>query len=83
MPAEADATDDSLRPWGDEENRRIEMTCRCRDCDEIPKVDGAGDVFSDADGHWQRMHNGVRIAEGCYHGAPRWPPRAARGAGVS
>lgn len=56
-------------PWDAETGRRIEMTCRCRDCDDIPKVDGAGTVFSDAGGRWQRMHNGVRIAEGCYHGA--------------
>jgi len=69
MPADSSNADRSHRAWGDEENRRIEMTCRCRDCDDIPKVDGAGDVFSDPDGRWQRMHVGVRVAEGCYHGA--------------
>jgi FkbM family methyltransferase len=49
--------------------RRIEMTCRCRDCDDIPKGPGAGEVFTDAAGRWQRMHNGVKIAENCYCGA--------------
>ncbi len=55
-------------PWSEELARRIEMTCRCRDCDEIPKVDGAGEVFYEGDDRIQRMHNGVAIIEGCYYG---------------
>lgn len=47
---------------------RIELTCRCRDSDTIPKVEGAGDVFPEGEGRVQRMHNGVKVLEGCYHG---------------
>ena len=54
----------SKSEWG-----RVEMTVSCRDSDPIPKVPGAGDVFLDADGVLcQRMHNGLRVLAGAYHG---------------
>ena len=38
------------------------------DCDRVPKVAGAGEVF-DLDGRpMQRMHNGLLVDEGCYWG---------------
>lgn len=59
----------SANRWDAETARRIEMTCQCHDCDDIPKVEGAGQVFADERGSFQRMHNGVKVSEGCYHGA--------------
>lgn len=69
MPSTPTIESSASLSWDAETARRIEMTCRCRDCDEIPKVDGAGEVFRDADGRWQHMHGGVKIVEGCYHGS--------------
>jgi FkbM family methyltransferase len=48
--------------------RRVAITTACRDTDEIPKVAGAGEVFEDGGHVLQRMHNGLVVAEGCYHG---------------
>lgn len=48
---------------------RTEMTVSCRDTDSIPKVPGAGGIFVAADGTpTQRMHNGMRVLAGAYHG---------------
>ena len=48
---------------------RVEMTVSCRDTDSIPKVHGAGGVFSTPDGtRCQRMHNGLNVVAGAYHG---------------
>ncbi|MDA7921681.1 FkbM family methyltransferase [Verrucomicrobiales bacterium] len=47
---------------------RISDTLACRDSDSIPKVSGAGDVFMQDECSVQRMHNGVLIHEGSYHG---------------
>lgn len=53
------------------ERRRVLMGVMCRDCDDIPKVAGAGERFTDSTGRrLQRMHNGLVIAEDCYCG--RW-----------
>ena len=49
--------------------RRIELTVACHDCHEIPKVPGAGDVFPYAGTTVQRMHNGVMVLAGGYHGS--------------
>jgi FkbM family methyltransferase len=49
--------------------RRVLMTVSCRDTDRLPKVDGAGAVFSRDGRQLQRMHNGLLIEEGCYEGA--------------
>jgi FkbM family methyltransferase len=52
-----------------EVQRRVRMTISCRDCDSIPKVHDAGDIYTFNDERVQIMHNGVRIIEGCYCGA--------------
>ena len=45
------------------------MTVSCRDTDTIPKVPGAGGVFDQPSGaRYQRMHNGVQVVAGGYHG---------------
>jgi FkbM family methyltransferase len=51
-------------PWSDIEQRRIDLTTACRASDRIPKVPGAGEVHDGV----QTMHNGVRVADGCYYG---------------
>lgn len=50
--------------------RRIDITTRCTDCDSIPKVPEAGQVFSDEDRAYQLMHNGIRVEADSYYG--RW-----------
>ncbi|MBC7799262.1 MAG: FkbM family methyltransferase, partial [Gemmatimonadaceae bacterium] len=50
-------------------DERIALAQRCRDCDDIPKVLGAGTVHADADGTpIQLMHNGLRVLAGGYYG---------------
>lgn len=49
-------------------SRRIEMTASCHDCDDIPKVPGAGEVLEVDGTRLQRMHNGVLVVAGAYHG---------------
>lgn len=59
---------DPAPPWGPEEERRIRLTTAVADTDGVPKVEGAGEVF-DRDGTpVQRMHNGVLVEAGGYHG---------------
>jgi FkbM family methyltransferase len=48
--------------------QRVEMTASCRDTDQIPKVAGAGGVFSSGSIPFQLMHNGLRVVAGGYHG---------------
>lgn len=43
---------------------RVDLTVSCRDCDPIPKIEGAGRIIGDR----QIMHNGVEVAAGGYHG---------------
>ncbi len=57
-------------PVRPEEKRRIRMTVSCRDCASIPKVPGAGQIFSESGGSVQLMHNGLKVVEGGYYG--RW-----------
>jgi len=48
--------------------RRVRLTISCRDADDLPKVEGAGEVFDHEGQPVQMMHNGVLIEEGCYYG---------------
>ena len=51
-------------------DERIDMATRCRDCDILPKVTGAGSVVTEADGvRVQIMHNGLRMLADGYCGA--------------
>jgi FkbM family methyltransferase len=55
--------------WHMSDSERIEMTVACHDSDLIPKVEGAGEIFLDPSGTLcQRMHNGLRVVAGGYHG---------------
>ena len=49
------------------QTERIKLTISCRDCDSLPKVNGAGECFGDKQ-QFQRMHNGVVVHRGSYHG---------------
>lgn len=51
------------------QQRRIDLTCSCRDADAIPKIDRAGEVVEHDGARVQLMHNGVMVHEGCYYGA--------------
>jgi FkbM family methyltransferase len=53
----------------DAERARVEMTCCCRDAEAVPKVAGAGAVFRRHGRPVQRMHQGVLVPAGGYHGA--------------
>ena len=62
-------------PFDPELKRRIRMSVFCQDCDDLPKVSGAGQTFDgrgpnagDGPYRYQRMHNGLRVIEDCYHG---------------
>lgn len=56
-------------PFDSELKRRILMTCNCKDCEGIPKVEHAGETFQEQnDYRYQLMHNGLRVIEDCYHG---------------
>jgi len=48
---------------------RIAMTVGCDDAQGIPKVAGAGSFVVENETRLQIMHNGLKIVEGCYHGA--------------
>jgi len=49
---------------------RIEMTCSCRDSDQIPKIPDAGCVVKiNENDSYQLMHNGLRVKARGYHGA--------------
>src|SRR3546814_6974305 len=47
--------------------KRIKLTINCRDCDSLPKVQEAGQCFGENQ-EYQRMHNGLTIYRGTYHG---------------
>ncbi|MCW8917619.1 MAG: FkbM family methyltransferase [Gammaproteobacteria bacterium] len=57
-----------LPPVSRTDAERILMTSKCRDCGDLPKVPGAGGVFSDAGRLWQRMFNGIEVLYGGYYG---------------
>ena len=51
------------------EQERVAMATRCRDCDPVPKVVDAGEVFELGDGRsFQLMHNGLKVVAGGYYG---------------
>lgn len=52
-----------------ENQRRIELTARCRDADPIPKVAEAGSIVVRDGERAQVMHNGVLVVEDGYYGA--------------
>lgn len=63
-----DVAENSLTTFvTDEESKRINLTISCNDCASLPKVEGAGRCFGQ-DEEFQRMHNGVIIHRGSYHG---------------
>lgn len=49
--------------------RRIDMTCACRDAEGIPKVPDAGEVFLRDGVRLQRMHQGLVVLADGYQGA--------------
>jgi len=49
-------------------HERVEMTCRCRDSDVIPRVPNAGAIESYRGQSVQVMHNGLRVATHGYYG---------------
>jgi FkbM family methyltransferase len=53
------------------------MTISCRDSDAIPKVAGAGSMFARGAERVQRMHNGIEVVYGGYHGD--WMAHVIRG----
>lgn len=56
---------------------RVRIALSCRDCEGIPKVPGAGDLVNDGGQKLQRMHNGVLVQQGAYHG--EWMTEIIRG----
>lgn len=58
----------ALTDFSKEDAARVEITVGCRDCDGLPKVDDAGQYFGE-DLQFQRMHNGIQIKRGSYHGS--------------
>lgn len=50
-----------------EDELRVRTTVECQDAMHIPKVEGAGECFGE-NKKFQRMHNGVIIHRGSYHG---------------
>ena len=57
-----------LIPLETELRNRVLTTISCRDCDNIPKVKGAGELFSVENCNYQLMHNGIKIIQNCYYG---------------
>jgi FkbM family methyltransferase len=49
--------------------QRTEIVQRCRDADYIPKVKGAGKVFTQGGKKYQLMHNGIKVMVDGYYGA--------------
>lgn len=58
----------SFNPLYLEERRRIKMTASCTDCESIPKVSQAGEVFDGPNGRYQLMHNGIKVLKDGYYG---------------
>lgn len=50
------------------ESARVAMTCRCRDCEGIPKVEGAGGIMDFNGERVQIMHEGTKVVAGGYYG---------------
>lgn len=60
----------SLIPHGTPLRGRVLTTICCEDCIHLPKVENAGNTFSE-DGYvsYQLMHNGLKIVQDCYYGS--------------
>lgn len=56
---------------------RVKVALSCSDCKDIPKVPGAGDLVNKGGQELQRMHNGVLVKQGTYHGD--WMTEIIRG----
>jgi FkbM family methyltransferase len=50
--------------------QRMKLTSSCHDCDYIPKVVGAGQIFTEGQTAYQFMHNGIKIVKNCYSRDP-------------
>jgi FkbM family methyltransferase len=62
-------TIEDMTPFNMSTQARIDLAVSCRDADPIPKVRGAGRIFSLPDGRRvQLMHNGVRVLVDGYYG---------------
>lgn len=46
---------------------RALKTVNCEDCDYIPKIEGAGEIYFEDGNEYQLMHNGIKILKGCYY----------------
>src|SRR5581483_4352870 len=46
---------------------RVLLTIGADDCDYIPKVPQAGEVFEEIGYSYQLMHNGVKVLKDCYY----------------
>lgn len=51
-------------------DERVRLATAAHDCDDLPKVPGAGELTTWQGAPVQLMHNGVRVFAGGYHGAP-------------
>src|SRR5690242_2841455 len=56
-------------PINNANRRRIELTVACKDCEQLPKVSGAGKIYHKDGIRYQLMHNGVKVIEDGYYGA--------------
>lgn len=66
----------SALPPGCSLRQRVTMTTGCRDADAIPKVQGAGEVFTHRGRRVQRMHEGTLVPADGYYGA--WSTKIIR-----
>jgi FkbM family methyltransferase len=66
-PLDTLATSYSKSRFSGEIGKRIELAVNCHDCDDIPKIEDAGQTCSGG-GEYQLMHNGLKILTGQYHG---------------
>lgn len=60
----------TLIPENTELRERVLTTLFCQDCDYLPKVEHAGEIFFDSaqNTSYQLMHNGIKILQDCYYG---------------
>lgn len=68
MPAQVRGRLPDLRGLDPDLARRVSITVSCADSDEIPKVEGAGDVREEQGRQVQVMHNGLLVEAGGYYG---------------
>ena len=64
-------------PFTAADRRRIAMTCGCRDCELLPRADGAGEVFLRDGISVQKMHDGTLVLADGYCG--QWTTEIIRG----